>query len=270
MIAIIDGDVLAYQACKPRWEKKARIEEGTSFISLDDEGKRIPLEFTEEEDKEYLEQSWNNFKIELQILLDNVYCTDYLMAVKGDFNFRYDLYPEYKLNRHANAERMNHFVPVIRKRAAEEGLAIEAHGREADDYLRIWAEECRKHDLEYIICSIDKDLKCIPGKHFFMHKKEIADISELEAMRNYYQQLLKGDTTDNIPGVPKIGEVKAAKILANCMQEEEFQEKVVEQYILAYQDDWYDFLLSNAKMIHIQKHEYDYFKLDWNIVKELR
>ena len=53
-IAIIDGDVLCYQACKPRWEKKAKIQDGVSFIQLDDEGKRIPLEWTKEEDRKSL------------------------------------------------------------------------------------------------------------------------------------------------------------------------------------------------------------------------
>ena len=51
-IAIIDGDVLCYQACKPRWEKKVKIQDGMSFVSLDDDGKRIPLEFTKDEDRQ--------------------------------------------------------------------------------------------------------------------------------------------------------------------------------------------------------------------------
>ena len=55
-------------------------------------------------------------------------------------------------------------------------------------------------------------MKCIPGKHWLMHKKEMIVVSEEDAMRHYYQQLLKGDPTDNIPGVPRVGEVKAAKI----------------------------------------------------------
>jgi 5'-3' exonuclease len=270
MIAIIDGDVLAYQACKARWEKKARIQDGVSFISLDDDGKRIPLEYTKEEDREYLQECWANFKKDLQNLLDTVYCTEYLMAVKGDGNFRNLLYPEYKLNRHADPTKQNIFVPVLRKLAAAEDLAIEATGREADDLMRIWAEEAIKGGDEYIICSIDKDLKCIPGKHYLMHKKEFIIVSQEEADRHYYEQLLKGDPTDNIPGVPKLGNVKATKILQPFNSVSEFQEQVVDQYLIAYGDDWKNFLLSNAKMIHLQRDSDDYFNFkDWPIIREL-
>lgn len=271
MLAIIDGDVLCYQACKPRWEKKARIEDGVSFVQLDEAGKRIPLEYTLDEDREYLKESWANLQKDLESLLDNLFCTEYLMAVKGSGNFRYDLYPEYKLNRHADKSMQNVFVPNLRKFAIASGIAIGSDGREADDLVRIWAEQARLAGDDYVICSIDKDLKCIPGKHWLMHHKTLIEISEEEATRHYYQQLLKGDPTDNIPGVPKVGEVKAAKFLADCTTEEEFQEVVVSQYIQAYGDDWHSYLLSNGKMIHLQKHANDYFSVnDWPIVKTLK
>lgn len=269
-LAIIDGDVLCYQACKPRWEKKAKIKDGTSVISLDDDGKRVPLEYTKDEDREYLEASWENLQKDLSILLDTTFCTEYIMAVKGDDNYRYLMYPEYKLNRHADPTKQNTFVPVLRKLAVKSELAIEATGREADDLIRIWAEEAREAGDDYIICSIDKDLKCIPGKHWLMHKKELIVVSEEAAMRHYYEQLLKGDPTDNIPGVPRVGEVKAAKILEGYTTEEEFQERVVEQYILAYGDEWKSYLLANGKMIHLQKTPSDYFNFQtWPIVESL-
>ena len=206
MIAIIDGDVLCYQACKPRWEKKARIQDGMSFVSLDDNGKRVPLEYTKDEDRQYLEESWNNLQKDLRMLLDTVYCDEYIMAVKGPDNFRNLMYPEYKLNRHADPTKQNEFVPVLRKLAVKEELAIESSGREADDLIRIWAEQARAADIDYVICSIDKDLKCIPGKHWLMHKKTLITVSEEDACRHYYEQLLKGDPTDNIPGIPRVGD----------------------------------------------------------------
>ena len=269
-IAIIDGDVLCYQACKPRWEKKARIQDGLSFVSLDDDGKRVPLEYTKEDDRKYLEESWNNLQKDLKNLIETVYCDDYIMAVKGPGNFRNLMYPEYKLNRHADPNKQNEFVPVLRKLAVAEDLAIEADGREADDLIRIWAEQARAAGIDYVICSIDKDLKCIPGKHWLMHKKELIVVSEEEAMRHYYEQLLKGDPTDNIPGIPRVGEVKATKILEEYTTEADFQERVVEQYIVAYEDGWRDYLLSNGKMIHLQKTPDDYFHLqNWPIAREL-
>jgi hypothetical protein len=271
MLAIIDGDVLAYQACRPRWEKKARIEDGVSYIQLDWDGKRIPLEWTKEEDKLYLQESWENFKKDLEELLEIVYADDFVSAVKGENNFRNLIMPSYKMNRHSDPNKQNQFVPIIRKLAVAEDLAIEAIDREADDLIRTWAEEARLHSKDYIVCSIDKDLRCIPGKHYIMNKKIFMDVSEEQALFNYYFQLLKGDQTDNIRGVPGVGDVKATRILNGCADEEEYQEAVVEQYMLAYGEDWHTQLLVNGRLLHIQKTHNDYFRVnEWPVVKALR
>lgn len=277
MLAIIDGDILCYQACEARW--KQRCENGTLIVSLDQEGNELPFEYSKEEDEKYLRKSWEAFKKELQNLLDTVYATDFVMAVKGEGNFRDLLYPEYKSNRKKHPDKANHFVNFMRELAVMEDIAIPSVGREADDLVRIWAEEARAAGQDYIVCTIDKDLRCIPGNYYQMPIKTSAfvkpgkffQISEEEACRFYYEQLLKGDPTDNIPGVPKIGPVNATKILAPFNKEEEFQEAVVDQYLLAYgEDQWLDYLNSNGKMIHIQKTVDDYFDcLSWPIVQEL-
>ena len=152
MLLLIDGDVLAYQACKPRWEGKAQTfvslnESGEAVtkpvMELDAEGNKVEYEFTADEDRRYLEESWETFKNKLQSLLDANYATDYMMAVKGEDNFRNLLYPEYKLHRHDKVRTASLFVPALRQLAVLEGMAIASHGREADDLLRIWAEEAR-------------------------------------------------------------------------------------------------------------------------------
>jgi len=274
-IAIIDGDVLAYNACESRWEKKVvKSSDGTAVntVRLDTEGKRLPIEFTIEEDKEYLMQCWENFKRQHDHLLGTVFCNDYLMAVKGLGNFRKDLYPEYKMNRHHDPRNMNNFVPAIRELAILEEMAIPADGCEADDFIRIWAEEARAAGEDYIICSIDKDLLCIPGQHYIMQrgKERFLEVSEEEARRNFYEQLLKGDPTDNVPGIPRVGPVTAKELLVGCKTDEEFQEAVVAAYISKYGDEWKCYLLSNGKMIYLKRHCNDYFAIsDWSIVKEL-
>jgi 5'-3' exonuclease len=270
-LAIIDGDVLCYHACRPRWEITARKVGDRSVVALDDNGKRIPLEYTKEDDQKYLMDSWENLKKDLVKLMDKVYCDHYLMAVKSPTNYRADMYPEYKLNRHIDPSLQNKFVPVLRKLAVLEELAIEATGREADDLLRMWAEQAREAGDPYVICSIDKDLRCIPGEHYIMDKRnEFLTIDDATACRFYYEQLLKGDPTDNIPGVRGVGDKTATKILRPYTTVSEFQEQIVDQYMQAYGDEWKDMLLSNAKMIHLQKHTDDYFSFhDWPIIQEV-
>lgn len=284
MIAIIDGDVLAYSSCETRYEVPMN---GTVKIELDENGRRKELVFSKQEDRKYLEKCWDKFQKNFQSLLDELWCTEYLMAVKAPGregvpdNYRNIMYSEYKMNRHKDPTKANKFVPVLRELATAEGMAVPAAGREADDLMRIWAEEARRDGDEYIICSIDKDLMCIPGKHYRMPVRDwmgniksggnTIEVSEEEAMRFYFEQLLKGDATDNIPGIPGVGPVKATKALAHCKTVEEFQESVVEQYFGFYgEKDWYNQLLSNGKMIYLQKHANDFFSIrDWPIVQEL-
>jgi 5'-3' exonuclease len=271
VLLIIDGDIPVHLACKPRWEKKIQREDGVLVTMLDDEGERKVLEYTPEEDTIYIRQSWANFETELAALLERFYTTKYLMAVKGDDNFRDLLYADYKANRRKPTHKTNPFVPMIRELAIRNGYALPSHGREADDWVRIWAEQCIKHEIPYVVCTIDKDMKCIPGSFFNMKTKELIHITQEEADRHYYEQLLKGDPTDNIPGVINIGDVKATRILAHLNSVEEYQEEVVNRYIMAYGEEWYEQLLLNGKLIHLQRHSGDYFNFDeWPIVEEIR
>lgn len=65
-----------------------------------------------------------------------------------------------------------------------------------------------------IICSPDKDvLKQISGTHYDYYHKEFITVTEEEAKYFLWQQVLMGDSGDNIKGIPGIGEVKARKIL---------------------------------------------------------
>ena len=265
-VAIIDGDVMAYMACKPRWQEKADIRDGIVYVHLDSDGEKIPIEYTEEEDNRYFQKSYDHFMRDLHDLLEELFADEYMMAVQGCDNYRKDIYDEYKMHRHKKPNELSHIVRRLREKAVEDGIAIFSHGREADDYVRIWAEECRKAGVDFVICTVDKDLKCIPGKFYDLKKKTLEVISEEDAMRHYYEQLLKGDSTDNIPGLPKIGEKRAATILKHCKNEEEYRTAVVKQYKTTFQEFWEDYLLSNGKMIHIQRHLEDYFTLEeWEV-----
>jgi 5'-3' exonuclease len=262
-IALIDADILCHKCCYNR-DDRSRIE-------LDMDGNKILPTYTIEQDRKYMESIWRIFQSELEQVIENTFATDYCAAVKGDWNFRDDIYSEYKANRIKAGVARNEFVPAVRDLAIFEELVVPAHGREADDLLRIWAEECRGAGVDFIICSIDKDLLMIPGKHYNIKSGEVSVVTEEMGMRNYYEQLLKGDSTDNIPGIYNLGNVKAKKILADCKTELEFQNEVITQYVKAFGEDWASFLLSNGKMIHLQETLNDYFSFDnwpsaWDLI----
>jgi 5'-3' exonuclease len=235
-----------------------RYKTATGYTMISPE----PLEFTPEEDAIYLEKAWIRFQEIVKDLCEKSYTDQYRMAVKGDGNFRNDIYPEYKANRHADPKKRNPFVPLLRKRAADVGMAVEAHGMEADDLLRIFQQEAIGVGDNYVICSIDKDLKCIPGRHYLMHKNEFLNVSEEEAIRFFYEQLLKGDSTDNIKGIPGVGEVKARRYLEPDTTEEDFQHTIIKSYQIAFGKDWKKELLLNGKLLYLKKHFHDEFNLE--------
>jgi len=60
--------------------------------------------------------------------------------------------------------------------------------------------------------------------------REVFEISEFEAMKNFWMQVLTGDSVDSIQGVPGIGKKKAEKILEGCGTEEEMYDAVFSAY----------------------------------------
>lgn len=90
--------------------------------------------------------------------------------------------------------------------------AILVEDMEADDALGM--EQWKNKDKSTIICTIDKDLRCIPGHHFNFVKGVIDYVPMQEANLNFWTQVLTGDTTDNIVGLPKYGPKAAEKVLA--------------------------------------------------------
>ena len=78
---------------------------------------------------------------------------------------------------------------------------------EADDVI------CFLQDADTYIWSKDKDLKQIPGFHYDFQTNKIYELTVKDAAFNLCYQLICGDTTDNIPGIPNFGDVKAKKFL---------------------------------------------------------
>lgn len=118
------------------------------------------------------------------------------------------------------------------------GQALE--GIEADDILSYLAEILTKIGEDYVICSPDKDLRQIPGKHFDYSKKPaegefqvinpIVVVTKEEAEYFFYQQLLQGDSSDNIAGIPKMGPVNAKKLLNSIEDRIYYHREVLAKY----------------------------------------
>lgn len=176
-------------------------------------------------------------------ILINCGSDQYRAFLSGGNNFRYTIDPSYKANRKDKVdprwrEDLKEFLVL------EWGAEV-TDGIEADDALGIYQTD------ETIICSIDKDLLQIPGKHYNFVKEEFTEVSELKGLQWFYQQMLIGDTSDNIVGVRGIGKVKAEKLITPLKEEKEM-------YFIVrslYKDDTR--FLNNGKLLHIHRKEGD-------------
>lgn len=143
-------------------------------------------------------------------------------------------------------ERPKHYINLVEYVCATREVVV-AEGCEADDLLAI--HQCASEPLTTIICSRDKDLKIVPGMHFgwmcgFQKQFGPAQVFEegtLDISANgkkisgtglkfFYSQVLTGDSTDDYPGLPRCGPVKAYKLLSECNGEEEMFEAVAGAY----------------------------------------
>jgi DNA polymerase-1 len=137
--------------------------------------------------------------------------------------FRKEIYPEYKATR---STRPDDFFPQERRIleiVKDAGVPIFAKpGYEADDLIATMARELCEEDFEVFLVSKDKDLRqsLTPCVHMYdPAADEVIDEKKLEEKVGYAPreaievQTLMGDTIDNIPGIPGVGEKTAAKLI---------------------------------------------------------
>jgi len=172
--------------------------------------------------------------------VSNQYGGDHLfrlyLTADDHTNFRYDVAKTkpYKGNR--STPKPVHYHSV-RTYLREQWKAVMVSGMEADDAIGIDATTAHKA----LIVTIDKDLDMIPGYHYNFVKKEFYKVSEFDAYKNFYRQMLSGDTIDNIPGLPGLGKVKAEKRLEGAKTREELEALVRAEYKKAgFNENYYN------------------------------
>jgi len=148
---------------------------------------------------------------------------DYLAVVfdsRGP-TFRTEIYPEYKANRAAMPEDLVPQIPLIKRVVQGFRLAaFEEPGYEADDIIATLARKASAEGLEVTVVTGDKDLMQIVDERVSlldtMKDKRFGPAEVGERFggpdKVVEVQALAGDSSDNVPGVPGIGE-KTAKLL---------------------------------------------------------
>lgn len=210
MIALIDADLVAYRCAATVTED---MEQDIAFYRMD---------------------------VLVQQIIEATDATGTILYLTGKNNFRKKINPDYKANRKDTVPPV--YLQECRQYLVDNHNAIISDGCEADDLLGINQSE------DTIICSLDKDLRMIPGNHYNWTKVELDRVTKQDGLRHFYKQMLIGDKSDNIFGVDKIGPVKAAKLIDHLDDEQDMFEAVWAKY----DEDAARFVM-NANCLWIQR-----------------
>lgn len=177
---------------------------------------------------------------------------DYKAYVQGKGNFRDTLATirPYKGNR--SELHKPKYYKEIKEFLIDRWKAIEVHGQESDDAIGI--EQFANPDKSTVIVSSDKDMKTIPGWHFDWTKNDLFYQTVNEANLFIFWQMLVGDTIDNVPGINRIGEVRATALLNdNDRDLDKVREAVKALYRKQYGEDWEKFYLEVGTLLYIRR-----------------
>ena len=155
---------------------------------------------------------------------------DYMAVAfdKSRKTFRTDIYSEYKAHRKETPHELSEQFPIAIHLVEAFGIkALQADDYEADDIIGTLSVKARIHNINSIIVTGDKDaLQLINDSTVvFLTKKGISEIKLFDevALKEEYGlepsqivdlKALMGDASDNIPGIPGVGEKTANKLLA--------------------------------------------------------
>ncbi|HEY1645044.1 MAG TPA: hypothetical protein VGF75_01510 [Candidatus Saccharimonadales bacterium] len=149
--------------------------------------------------------AYRTINVKIRGILDRCKATKYecyLTKIGDKTNLRNEIYDLYKKNRTKTRkpvclQEMHDYIEHKHKAHVSEG-------EEADDAITIRQYELNslgfdKKNINSVIVSIDKDFNNVPGWHYNPNKDTFKYINELNAKKNFYLQILTGDSADNVP-----------------------------------------------------------------------
>jgi DNA polymerase-1 len=137
--------------------------------------------------------------------------------------FRDEIYSEYKANRPAMPQGLEPQIPYIKRITEAYNIpVIEKEGYEADDVIGTIAKEAAKQGIDVVIVTGDKDMLQLVDEHIrtldtmkdrFFGPREVVERYGVAPEEITDVMALMGDSIDNIPGVPGIGEKTAVALI---------------------------------------------------------
>ena len=217
MILLIDADSLVFASC---YRPRETPEEDLYYKNIED----CKLKFNEQ-------------FMKIVNDLEDIYEIEKIITFNGSKgNFRKLITKNYKANRKKQA--LPPLLHEMHQYVKTEYNSIFGYGVETDDMVaKYWKELTDVLGKDQVmIVSIDKDYKqfpCLMYNYHYKHK-EILHITEQEAMYNFYEQMIIGDTADNVNYFKGRGKKFAEKYFVNCQTKYQYTRKLYELFIQEY------------------------------------
>jgi hypothetical protein len=272
MKAFLDGDLVVFRsgfaAERNVWHLKIPSQDYLGVFAYKREAdealdKLLPGKFSRVEGEDYtiwperelepLSHALHNARTAVEFCMQQcpVNEFDLVICLSGGgetFRHREAVTRPYKGNR--KAEHRPTYEKEIRNYLIANWNCVIAEDEEADDLMGIGQTEFP----DSTIITMDKDLDQVPGKKYNWIKEEHSVITPEQAHYNFHMQLLTGDSTDNIPGLPGIGPGKAAKALHGMEGPMDQLEEVCRMYqIHSGKEDWWSYLQEQGRLLYIRR-----------------
>ena len=141
--------------------------------------------------------------------------------------FRHEAYEQYKAQREETPEVIRQSVPILKEIITAYRIPmVEVAGFEADDVIGTLAKQAAVEGFEVYMMTPDKDYGQLVDDHIYMYRPKfggdyevlgVTEVLEKYGLKSTEQVIdllgLMGDTADNIPGCPGVGEKTAVKLL---------------------------------------------------------
>ena len=229
MIVLFDVDSLIFASCH-RSKNDDKQDKGKFYTDIKDASNKFDEQF-------------------MRIIndIEEVYDVNSVITFNGSKgNFRKKITPIYKANR--KKQKLPPLLHQLHNYVKKNYNSIYGCGVETDDLVaKHWYEIQTEIGREYVlICSIDKDYKQFNCLIWNYHKKIVLDISQQEALYNFYEQMIAGDSADNVNYFKGKGKKFAEKYYQGCktkyqytkklykLFKEQYKSKAREKYIECY------------------------------------
>ena len=213
MILLVDADSLIFASC---YKKREHKDDERFYTDIEDSKAKFDEQFMSIVNK-----------------LEDMYNVERVITFSGSKgNFRKLITPVYKANR--KKQELPPLLDDMHQFVKDEYNSVWGFGIETDDIVaRYWKELSKEVGRNNVmIVSIDKDYKQFPALIYNYHykHKEVLDISEEEALYNFYEQMIIGDTADNVNYFKGKGKKYAEKYLADCNTKYQYTRKMLELF----------------------------------------